>query len=332
MTRAHSASELGVLAGGLLDQIIGGPKSVALIDYPNSENVGDNAILLGELAWLRTRGHTLDYACSENEYSRSALVTLLPPEGVILLHGGGNFGDLYPHHQRLRERVVRDFPAQRVVQLPQTVNFRSEASAAASARKLAQHENLTLLVRDRASVERLKSAFTNPVVLCPDMAFCLPPLSRTATPTFPVQRLLRRDKEANSLGSIGGVDWLRTEDNAWSVRIRRRLNNQLVAAARFSDRAAVRLVPHLARQFEILAQARLEFGLRLLSRGEVVVTDRLHGHIVATLAGIPNIVLNDRHGKVRDFVATWTGHIDGVHVAADREAAERLAVDLIKTS
>jgi pyruvyl transferase EpsO len=50
-------------------------------------------------------------------------------------------------------------------------------------------------------------------------------------------------------------------------------------------------------------------GLRLLSAGHVVVTERLHGHVLCLLAGIPHVVLDNSYGKVRAFVEAWTaGH------------------------
>jgi pyruvyl transferase EpsO len=36
-----------------------------------------------------------------------------------------------------------------------------------------------------------------------------------------------------------------------------------------------------------------------------VVTDRLHAHLLCLLLGLPHVVLNDRHGKVRGYWETW---------------------------
>ncbi|WP_276524270.1 polysaccharide pyruvyl transferase family protein, partial [Enterobacter hormaechei] len=46
------------------------------------------------------------------------------------------------------------------------------------------------------------------------------------------------------------------------------------------------------------ARRRVERGLRLLSRGERIVTDRLHGHILSLLLGIPHVVLDNDYGKL----------------------------------
>ena len=47
----------------------------------------------------------------------------ITPNTTILLHGGGNFGDLYPQHQKIREEMVANFPNNRIIVLPQTAYF-----------------------------------------------------------------------------------------------------------------------------------------------------------------------------------------------------------------
>ena len=66
----------------------------ALLDFPNHSNVGDSAIWLGERAWLRRHGLDVVYACDVNTYSREQLAARIG-QGVLLLHGGGNLGDLW---------------------------------------------------------------------------------------------------------------------------------------------------------------------------------------------------------------------------------------------
>ncbi len=56
----------------------------------------------------------------------------------------------------------------------------------------------------------------------------------------------------------------------------------------------------------ILAWLQMARGCRLLGRSRVVVTDRLHGHVLCALLGIPHVVLDDRFGKIRSLWETWT--------------------------
>ena len=101
-----------------LGPIVSGYTECALVGFPDSANVGDSAIWLGELAWLREAGVRVVYRCHERDYDANILAESCP-NGLILLHGGGNLGDVWPRFQRLRERVIQDFPRRPIVQLPQ---------------------------------------------------------------------------------------------------------------------------------------------------------------------------------------------------------------------
>ena len=132
----------------ILGPILAGTRRVALLDFPTHANVGDSAIWLGTLAYLRKKGKVVCYSCDHDTYSRDTLAERLD-DGIILLSGGGNFGDIWKQPQRLREQVVRDFPDSTIVQLPQTIMFRDESELARARAIFDAHSSLTLLVRDR---------------------------------------------------------------------------------------------------------------------------------------------------------------------------------------
>ncbi len=67
----------------------------------------------------------------------------------------------------------------------------------------------------------------------------------------------------------------------------------------------------------------------MLAGGAVVITDRLHGHILCVLMGIPHVVLPDRHGKIRNFWETWTHSSSNAHWAAGIDEAREIAAGLV---
>jgi len=131
----------------VLAPILAHARRVALLDFPTHANVGDSAIWLGTLAYLRDRGKSICYSCDHDTYSRDTLAERLG-DGIILLSGGGDFGDIWKRPQRLREQVVRDFPHATIVQLPQTIMFRDESELATLA---ASPEHAMSLAAERAS-------------------------------------------------------------------------------------------------------------------------------------------------------------------------------------
>jgi pyruvyl transferase EpsO len=100
----------------------------------------------------------------------------------------------------------------------------------------------------------------------------------------------------------------------------------MVGTVRFLTRRALRprllgrQWRHVTPVYDAFARARLRAGVRLLSRARVVVTDRLHGHVLCVLLGIPHVALDNSYGKVRSLLDTWTG---GLPVVSRAESAER---------
>jgi exopolysaccharide biosynthesis predicted pyruvyltransferase EpsI len=279
---------------------------VALVDFPHVPNVGDSAIWLGTLAYLARRGIRPRFTCSNRSYSRSALARRIG-NGVILLSGGGNFGDLYPPHQDLREAVIRHFPRNTIVQLPQTIHFESLEKLARARQILDAHPDFTLLVRDASSLALAREQFRAPSLLCPDMAFALGAQSRPAPPTHPVVWLARNDKESPTVAAArppAGVfktDWLLDE-----VTPTVKLNRRLGRLARELPTLRRLLQGTLSLTYEPVARERVQRGMRALGAGRVVVTNRLHGHVLCLMMGIPHVVMDNSYGKVRGFYEAWT--------------------------
>ena len=283
--------------------LLAGVTRAALLDVPTHQNVGDSAIHLGTLALLRRIGVRVCYACSLETYAPATLARRLG-DGVILLSGGGNLGDLWPLHQQLRERVLADFPDVPVIQLPQSLHFREPSALARARSAFGAHRRLTLLLRDDRSLAAARSAFDAPSDLCPDLAFALGPLPRPVAPTARVVWLARRDREAAPhahAGSYPTFDWALRPRSALS-RVERFGHTLTSVHPRLEPYAQGPL-----RGLSIIAsRERVRSGCTMLAAGDTVITDRLHGHILSLMLGIPHAVLDNNYGKVRSFYETWT--------------------------
>jgi exopolysaccharide biosynthesis predicted pyruvyltransferase EpsI len=80
--------------------------------------------------------------------------------------------------------------------------------------------------------------------------------------------------------------------------------------------------------YERVATRRVRLGLAMIAPGRMLVTDRLHGHILACLLGRPNVVVDNSYGKVGAFVECWTKESPLVHRADGHAEALALALDL----
>lgn len=312
--------------------VLGGADTCALLDYPHHPNVGDNAIWLGERAALRRLGVRVRYVCTIATWDPDVL-RRNHPEGPVLLHGGGNFGDIWPSFQHFRERAAETLVDRQLVVLPQTVHFDDPAAAQRTQATLGAHPSLTVLARDRDSLETLVGLGIESR-LSPDAAFALAPIPRPMAASTAVVWLLRTDTERPpDRGSAPAtvVDWIDPADPGnraapWTVGRAR------VAAATRVDRALHRRgrASNLtAGAVDQVSREHLSRGLTMLSAGSVVVTDRLHGHILCLLLAIPHVVLDNRYGKLGRFLDSWTGSSPLVRRASSLEEASALAQELL---
>ena len=280
-------AELAAKVSSSLAEVVS-PGPYALLDFPDHSNVGDSAIWLGERALLAAhhRGGPA-YVCAFYDPDFAALDRTLP-EGTIYLHGGGNFGDLYPHHQDFRRAVMCRY-GRRVVQLPQSLYF-GDRAAWQDAQTLAE-TGACLMVRDRDSVQIARELGFEPL-LVPDSAFGIGPLKRIGRPREDLIVLKRTDAEGVH-GGKAEVDWLEEPERTRST-------------ARFWTRLNLGRFNRVA-YYDRLAKMRLDRGVRLLSRGHRIATDRLHAHILSLMLGIPHYAADNLTGKVHAFIDCWTG-------------------------
>ena len=111
------------------------------------------------------------------------------------------------------------------------------------------------------------------------------------------------------------VDWIQPveDEPRWSAEARRpALENVHEITARFEEgsSAGPGVDAALLCAYDTLAAQRVERGCRILARGRVVVADRLHGHILSLLMGLPNVVLDNSYGKTRAVYETWTARCE----------------------
>lgn len=319
-------SNLRTQAHSVLDALIPANSSCILIDFPHHGNVGDSAIWLGELAYLKRRNCQIRYVCDSQNYSETSL-RAVSGKDLILLHGGGNFGDLYPNHQMLKEKVISRFPENRIIQLPQSIHFADAANLARSQSILAQHPDFHFVVRDTPSLQFTRTHYACPVYLCPDMALMLDltPLSRRPKP-LDVVVLSRTDEEKAAQLTSDTPHRLKAHVADW-------LDEPVPRQAWLYDWSHRRLgwgsskIPPLILNkltlmaANAMARQRLARGLGLLGQGHVVVTDRLHAIILSWLGGTPVFYVDNSYNKLSNFVNTWLKDSPGLTRCATFEDA-----------
>lgn len=283
-----------------------GDGPLAIVDFPDIRNVGDSAIWVGEIAYLRERHQRQPaYVSSIREHVDAELEQTMPL-GPVFVHGGGNFGDIWVAHQDFRERMLARWKDRTVVQFPQSIHYGDPARIEATARAIAAHGKFVLLVRDQESLYFARKHFDCEVRLCPDMAFCIGPIAPPPA-TLALLAMLREDKEKADTGEGAALLDCPVEDWISEPRLPISLAKALgqLSALPTLDRSKMRL-----SRFNAAANQRLGRGVRQIGRARAIVTDRLHVHIISLLLGRPHAVLDNSYGKITRFMEAFPGGMD----------------------
>jgi len=284
--------------------------------YCTHANAGDNAISESERLLLRAAAAKCRVVvpCDHPSWVDRAGRW---PDASIVLHGGGNIGDLYGHEMASRIEVIRAW-RRPILQMPQSIHFERLAAAEPFRRAVAESKGFRLLVRDQASYDWAQQYLECQTILAPDAVLTFGPLPRSRQPAFDVLALVRADTEAS--GQRGPLpQGVRAMDWTPEPRARHDLRHLPVYAYdRWSLQESRRIIVRMAK-------VRFARGLRTVALGQVVITDRLHAVILCLLQGIPVVAVDNSYGKVSAQVNTWRlGELGQVELASSfSEAYER---------
>jgi pyruvyl transferase EpsO len=292
--KAHHAIIAGMLKG----------KRFHFVDIPDYDNIGDLLIMLGTLRFFQIHGLTPSTIATLPYFDHTRVLA----DDVLVLQGGGNFGDLYTSIHGRRESLIAAFPNNRIIQLPQTLFFSSEDALAKSVATMCSHKDLHIFVRDIVS-EKLAHEFTDKVYLAPDMAHQLYPVKSTDRGAKGVLRIQRVDKEKpytpeviKQLSIRTTTDWVELiGDERKLITVFEKLEWRLKHYGMPGALTA------LSKWFWVPVCRRfMNKAVDLFADHESVVTDRLHGHILACLMDKKHIVIDNSYGKNSSYMNQWT--------------------------
>ena len=246
---------------------------------------------------------------SETLHAVDSIAHQAGPDDFVTLIGGGNTGRRYPDIELLRRIVIRAFPDHPIIAFPQSIDMaKLEPSVRDMQRFLApyrHHPRLTLCIREHRSLALAWQGWTDETRLLhvPDV-------------------VLSWDIPAGDDAARKGMVASWRDDGERQADDERR-SALVEAAAREHGEPLLRDTETNARYDGFAAaEAALEEHLDLYRNAALVLTDRLHGLILAERCGTPVVALDNSNCKVSATVEDWLADDPAVHVLGADETAE----------
>lgn len=283
-----------------------------LLDLPYFGNVGDVLIWQSAIDLLNSSKYKCLYSASSATYKKPKIGNQVQ----ILFMGGGNFGDLWKHHQEFRHHVMLDFPENPIIQLPQSICFQSEKYMEIDIQYFANHKgSVTICLRDRNSFNIISNRYKNvKAMLLPDLALA-----------FDVEKYIqcygiknsgdkgvlyvrRDDSEAHNQRNADEIvpkdavvsDWPTMQKNNLILN----LYNKLIVAEKLFGFIDFRKLNDYFFQ-TIVKDAILKSGMNFIGKYSEVYTTRLHCGILAFLMGKNTVMFDNSYGKISGVYNLW---------------------------
>lgn len=260
-------------------------RDIWLIGTPEFGNLGDHAIseteweiLLGMYPKERIHEITMNDYWSVKERLKKEI----KKADLLVFHGGGNIGNLWPKSEYIRRDAFDIWKMQKKVVMPQSICFTEDEEGKKElelTKKSYAVPNLVLACRDETSYRFAKENLSCRPIFTPDTVLFHDPGKRDVKiKKNSVVICLRSDKEKS-------IDARETE--------------LIISMAKKYYQDIKRVDTVGEKQTRATRKKALEEFVTHISDAEIVITDRFHCMIFCALEGIPCIALDNSYGKLK---------------------------------
>ncbi|CQR74717.1 Putative pyruvyl transferase EpsI [Sporomusa ovata DSM 2662] len=250
-------------------------------------NLGDVAITYAQTKFLQRmypEHKLIELPISKTFTKIKALKSVCGKEDIITIVGGGNMGDLYTQIEFCRRFIIKQFPGNKIISFPQTIDFSKtdygQQRLQETIKTYSAHKKLILIAREQISFEAMKRYFPQNIILfAPDMVMSLD----ETEPQFErhgILLCLRNDKEK----FIDAFD---------AKQLTKKLSSIFGDVCNYDTHTGMANMSVYERRLE------LEKIWDTFKKSKVVVTDRLHGMIFCYITKTPCIVFPNNNHKIK---------------------------------
>ena len=285
-----------------------------LLDLPYYTNVGDVLIWQSCLDLLKNIKHKCLYSSSIETYRKPKINESV----IILFMGGGNFGDIWERHQLFRQIVLKDFPRNPIIQLPQSVCYKSNIKLQNDIKIFSSHQApITICLRDQKSYDIIKENYmTVTPLLLPDLVLSFDVSSFIKKNKIQLQNsngsiyIKRKDVELNEdiinksilPQNIDEADWPPIMEKPKYIKIINTCKKTMkkMRVPWYFQRLIIDLYYKYLVKDKIISS-----GIKFINKYDVVYSTRLHAAILAYLLEKQVFVFDNTYGKCSGCCKLW---------------------------
>lgn len=260
-------------------------KKIILFDGPTYGNVGDLAIAIAEKKFIKENLPQYEFIeVLDKEFNSKFdyMKNVISNNDIILLTGGGNLGDEYIGYEKRRRKVIKQFPNNKIIIMPQTIHFSDteygKKELEETKKVYDQHKYLTILAREKVSYDIIKKEFLNVnVILVPDIVMYL---NETTNEKRDGVLMVMRDD----------VEGILTEQDIEKIKaeISERFDKVMTTNTHVGD----------GKVNEYNREYIFEEKIKEFKKAQLVITDRLHGMIFSAITSTPCIAIGNYNHKI----------------------------------
>lgn len=279
-------------------------KKIIYMLSPKHGNMGDQAIAYASIKYLKenfNKYQIIEVSREDTFKYYKAIKNILNKDDIIILHGGGNMGNLYIQEEAARRFIIDKFKENPIISMTQTISFTDDEIGHAELEKSKKiynsNKNLTILAREDESYKKMKKEFKNvKIIKKPDIVLYLENL-----------------KSPSNIERKYIMTCLRTDKESILKNKKEEIINTLIADYKniyVYDTVVKKDVDFKNRNIELADIWQKFFNAK------VVITDRLHGMIFCTITRTPCIVFKSLDHKVTEGYK-WLKNLNYIKLTDD---------------
>ncbi len=265
-------------------------KKIFFMMTPSYGNLGDQAIEIATTKYLNdyfSDFQLIKVHLEDSYYEIPAIKSAITSDDLIVLQGGGNFGDLYYECEHARRYIIKKFQNNTIIFFPCTFTYtnskRGRQEFLRSKKIYDKHKKIISMCRENYSYNFAQKKFNFlHCFLIPDIVTYLASEDDDSLDRKNILVCLRQDSESLLLNK-------RTE---LISDIFSKYRNAILI-----DTQVNRIINDTVRDVEVLSI------INLFRTAKVIVTDRLHGLIFSVITNTPCLVFPSVDAKI---IGTYT--------------------------